>query len=109
MISLYFDNCKQIIERFQFIIEYTQITLKFYSTEKGFIEGTILFVDNSRLEFLEVKDVELVGKIKYRYHYMDSNDELIFRYDNAKHHKELDSFPHHKHHKKVFIIQQNQN
>jgi hypothetical protein len=103
MISLYFDHCKQIIERFQYKIENTQITLKLYSIERGYLEGTILFIDNSRLEFLEVKDVELDSKIKYRYHYMDSRDELIFRYDNAKHHKEFDSFPNHKHDKNAVV------
>jgi len=36
-------------------------------------------------------------KNKYKYHYMTTKNELIFRYDNAKHHKELKNFPHHKH------------
>ncbi|MFH1907434.1 MAG: DUF6516 family protein [Chloroflexota bacterium] len=28
---------------------------------------------------------------------MDENQALIFRYDNAPHHKEVKTFPHHKH------------
>ena len=28
---------------------------------------------------------------------MDSKGEMQFRYDNAKHHPELGTFPHHKH------------
>jgi hypothetical protein len=28
---------------------------------------------------------------------MDKNNNLIFRFDNAKHHKELKTYPHHKH------------
>ncbi len=28
---------------------------------------------------------------------MDNNDNMIFRYDNAKHHQEIKTFPHHKH------------
>lgn len=34
---------------------------------------------------------------KYRYQYMDEKLLLIFRYDNAPHHREVKSFPHHKH------------
>ena len=28
---------------------------------------------------------------------MDARGKIIFRYDNAPHHPELSSFPHHKH------------
>ncbi len=35
----------------------------------------------------------------YSYQYMDSKNNLIFRYDNAEHHRKLNlpTFPHHKH------------
>ena len=35
--------------------------------------------------------------LDYRYHFQDPNDALIFRYDSAPHHRELNTFPHHKH------------
>jgi len=28
---------------------------------------------------------------------LNKSNELIFRYDNSEHHKELKTFPHHKH------------
>lgn len=28
---------------------------------------------------------------------MNSDGAIIFRYDNAKHHPEIETFPHHKH------------
>jgi len=28
---------------------------------------------------------------------MDGQNKLIFRYDNARHHPEIPTFPHHKH------------
>jgi len=34
---------------------------------------------------------------KYRFQYMDNTNHIIFRYDNAPHHQELATFPHHKH------------
>ena len=35
-------------------------------------------------------------KIAYSYHYQNKDKELIFKYDNAEHHPELENFPHHK-------------
>lgn len=46
---------------------------------------------------MEVKNVEVLNKIKYRYHYMNDEQVMIFRYDNAPHHSNVSTFPHHKH------------
>jgi len=37
--------------------------------------------------------------LTYVYHYMDANQQFVFRYDNTGHHKELNlpTYPHHKH------------
>lgn len=47
------------------------------------------------LEFVSVKDE--INKYKYSYHFQAKNHRLIFRYDVAPHHKDISSFPHHKH------------
>ena len=36
-------------------------------------------------------------KTDYTYHYQDRQNNLIFRYDNAPHHPEVSTHPHHKH------------
>lgn len=41
--------------------------------------------------------MEVKEKLKYRYHYMNEANQLIFRYDNANHHPQIKTFPHHKH------------
>ena len=33
----------------------------------------------------------------YRYHFQDSQNNIVFRYDNTPHFPDLESFPHHKH------------
>jgi hypothetical protein len=33
----------------------------------------------------------------YSYHWQDSNDNLIIRWDNSPHHLKIKTFPHHKH------------
>lgn len=96
MIEAYFDKVEKTIQDFPNIRSYT-LRKKVYSTKQGFISGSITFVDDSRLDFVEIKDSDIIEKIKYRYQYMDTTNTLIFRYDNAPHHKHLKTFPHHKH------------
>jgi len=96
MIEKYFEEIEQMISYFRNIRTYTLIK-KIYNDKQGFITGFIIFKDDTILEFAEVKDVDVKPKLKYRYHYMDTKRKLIFRYDNARHHKELMTYPHHKH------------
>ena len=60
----------------------------------GFVKGRIIFIDGSILEFSEQLPTE---RQKFRLHYMDAQKRLIIRWDSAPHHKELSTFPHHKH------------
>jgi hypothetical protein len=53
-------------------------------------------VDGSILEFMEYLQEE--DRLKYRFHLMDKEGNIVFRYDNAPHHKDVSTFPHHKHH-----------
>lgn len=67
--------------------------------EPEFVEGRLRFYDGSLLEFDELLIVrnDEVHKIRYSYHYQDSNEKLIFRYDNAPHFRHIITYPHHKH------------
>jgi hypothetical protein len=64
----------------------------------AYIEDRLIFYDGSFLEIEEVLQLSDRGieKVRYSYHYQ-KDDRLIFRYDNAPHHPELPTFPHHKH------------
>jgi hypothetical protein len=97
MIQKYFADIRAKIDAYNHIIEEHSVVDKTYSDEKGFIDGQLIFIDDSILEFSEVKSTEIQNKIKYRYHYRSSNNNLIFRYDNAKHFPDIATFPHHKH------------
>lgn len=48
------------------------------------------------MELIDRKDDEII-RPTYRFHFMDSADKRIFRYDNAPHHPEVPTYPHHKH------------
>jgi len=97
MISDYFAEIDLLFSNFKHIIEAYILDKQFFSEEKGLIDGELYFIDESRLSYMEVVDIQRTGKLKYSYHYMDKNNSLIFRYDNAKHYSSLDTFPHHKH------------
>lgn len=96
MLDAYFAELEEAVRDFPYTVSYS-FQKKFYGASQGFVKGSVLLQDESVLEFVEVKDADRPGKLKYRYHYRDKDYRLIFRYDNAPHHKSLVSFPHHKH------------
>ena len=63
------------------------------------IQGRLCFWDGSLLEFSEalIEQGVVLLKTDYSYHYQSSDGTLIFRYDNAPHHRHVSTFPHHKH------------
>ena len=97
MVNKYFEKVERVISGFYDIITDQTIKKKEYNDKQGLISGKIEFTDESDLAFLELKNMEEAEKMKYKYHYMDDNKKMIFRYDNAKHHPELETYPHHKH------------
>ncbi|MCD6335150.1 MAG: hypothetical protein J7M27_07455 [Candidatus Latescibacteria bacterium] len=96
MIEAYFAQIERILRDFPDVRSYT-LRKKIYNIKQGFIGGSITLENAHRLDFIEVRDIEVEGKIKYRYQYMDETQALIFRYDNAPHHRHIRTFPHHKH------------
>jgi hypothetical protein len=64
----------------------------------GFIEGKMSFINSSMLHFIEFVNVKTtIDRYKYSYHYQASDTHLVFRYDMVPHHKDIVTFPHHKH------------
>lgn len=64
----------------------------------GLIRCRVTFWNGSFLDIYEVISTELgyPVRINYAYTYLH-NGQLIFRYDNAPHHPEIATHPHHKH------------
>lgn len=59
-----------------------------------FIKIGIILIDESRLYIKEYVDAH---ERNYSYHWQDKNQNLIMRWDNSPHHKDILTFPHHKH------------
>ena len=64
----------------------------------GLIRCRVLFWDDSFLDIYEVVSTELGYPIRLHYAYAYiREDKRVFRYDNAPHHPEIVTHPHHKH------------
>lgn len=75
---------------------------------EGYLRGEVLFKDGSRLHFRELVTTEpSVQRISYTYHYMQADETLIFRYDDADHFPYLPTAPHHKHFGESDVIESN--
>jgi hypothetical protein len=97
MITQYFADFEKSINSLD-IITCTEIIKRKLNDFFGIIEGKITF-ESGVLDVLEVVRVinNQFTKLKYKYHFRNFENELIFRYDNAEHHTNLATFPHHKH------------
>jgi len=64
----------------------------------GLVRGRVFFWDDSYLVLYEVVSTELgyPVRVSYAYTYLQAG-QRAFRYDNAPHHPEILTYPHHKH------------
>ncbi len=82
----YLDNCK-VVKNYE--------VLSFKNFEDGFyIKIFVELFDKSILFISEYVDE---AERNYSYHWQDSTDNIIIRWDNAPYHKDIVTFPHHLH------------
>jgi hypothetical protein len=64
----------------------------------GLIRCRVLFWDGSYLDIYEVVSTELgyPVRVHYAYTYVQQG-QRVFRYDNAPHHPDIATYPHHRH------------
>ena len=96
MIDAYFRDVEQTLQEFP-NLRSSALRKKQYNAKQGYISGSVHFDSGCRLEFMELKDTDQAAKIKYRYQFMDPQNICLFRYDNAPHHPDITTHPHHKH------------
>jgi len=77
-----------------FSVDYEEIT-DYVGSLKGKLEltnGSILYF----FEFVEIQN-NIPVLVKYKYQWQSAEGELLKRWDNAPHHRELSTFPDHVH------------
>jgi hypothetical protein len=98
-IEAYFQQVRATLDAC-LLVQSSNVAYDKRSTHEGFIRGEVYFVDGSVLHLREFVDVETtLDRLTYVYQYMDSTQQLVFRYDNTGHHRKLNlpTYPHHKH------------
>ena len=94
LISEYFTRVKKLIDESEIVVS-EKISFTEFASDEGMIRGRLLLMNGYSFEFMEY--VKGDTRLKYRFHLADADGNLVFRYDNAKHHPELENFPHHLH------------
>jgi len=82
------------------IVKDIEILDEFITSVSGFLDCRVLLIDGSELYVSEYFTVlkDRIKRDKYSYH-LQKRGELLIRWDNAPHHKELSTFPFHAHRK----------
>jgi hypothetical protein len=85
----------KLVEEYSNIItDYSVSDFRRYGSAYSLV-ANIRFIDGS---ILYIKDYLFIdGKRKYSYHWQTDEGRLISRWDNSPHHKNISTFPHHKH------------
>ncbi len=91
----YFKSIEQLLNDSAFIVD-KSLDFKEFSSEEGMVRGKLLFMGGYILNFMEYIQIRK-EKPKYSFNFTDGKGNLIFRYDNAAHHRDIPTFPHHKH------------
>ena len=88
-------NFLEILQQYQSIIASYDV-IEFHNEESvSNLKIKIRLIDAS---FLWIREIRRNNKlIAYSYYWMDAENKIITGWDNAPHHKEIKTFPHHKH------------
>jgi hypothetical protein len=95
MLSDYFNFLKKVAIQNPDVLNFRLIK-EFIGVSRGFIRFALELRDGTELHIFEYVDSGL-HKIDYSYHWQDNEKKLIQRWDNAPHHVEIKTFPHHLH------------
>jgi hypothetical protein len=77
-----------------------RITRQYASDVDAYVRAILTFDDGSRLESMQYVWTTPRGSIevnRYSFHWMNADNSLRMRWDNAEHHLGLANFPHHRH------------
>lgn len=81
------------------IIKSFQITREWQSEEEGYLRAKCILITGDLIEVSEYMEI-VEGKAfvqTYTFHWQKANGSLVKRWDNVKHHEEIETFPCHIH------------
>lgn len=98
MIELYLDEIILMLSESPYVDSFSVTKKKLTGTD-GYMRVKANLANNEILEIsLYCQKIEAaIEIIDYRYHWQDKKGALIRRWDNCRHHKEIETFPFHVH------------
>jgi Family of unknown function (DUF6516) len=98
MVSGYFDDLLQELFISCAISSFTVLRQE-VGEDGGYIRIKCTLTNNDILEFAEYVEIHEDGirSETYSFHWQSADGELIKRWDNVRHHREVDTFPDHLH------------
>ncbi|RCV64506.1 hypothetical protein C5S53_08510 [Methanophagales archaeon] len=97
MIEDYFTEIESLLIASPIVLSFKTSKEKI-SEDRGWIKGSVIFTNGTQMHLFEyVKIDNSPCIIKYAYHWQRKDGKLIKRWDNAPHHKGLETYPDHIH------------
>jgi hypothetical protein len=98
IIREYYSQIETIINECP-IVTHFSIEFDEIDTFVGYLKGTLELIDASVLHFMEFVEIknDSITLVKYKYQWQFENGDLITRWDNVPHHREIATFPYHMH------------
>lgn len=110
-VNAYFSEIKNGLTQIHAIIASSRLTYEERTPTEGIVFVVLYFIDSSELHIREyiIIDQGILNIVTYRLHWQDIQKELISRWDNAPHHRNIKTFPDHKHTKTSILDSSPQN
>lgn len=95
------DYHRQFVESIREIsaILKSEIEFREIDDKECYLKAIITFTRGYTLhiaEYISLENEE-ISRLKYRYQLLDNEQKPVSRWDNAPHHKQIKTFPHHRH------------
>jgi len=99
MIENYLSELEYQLTDSPIVVSHIWLRYRASEAEGSFrIRGTLMNGDTFELaEFVILDANSEIEVVTYSYHWQNTENQLIMRWDNAKHHPQIRTFPHHVH------------
>lgn len=92
------ESIISLLEEYSDIVKEYKILKEDYSIDRYIFELKIVFKNNSKLENREVfLFINEIVKRRYKFQWMNQDNSLIIRWDNAPNHPNIKTHPYHLH------------
>lgn len=94
----YYSKIESLLNEFSLITHFT-VDFEEITDCIGYIKGKLELMNGSVLYFFEFVEIQnnVPVLVKYKYQWQSPEGNLLKRWDNAPHHREINTFPDHVH------------